>query len=148
MATSDSAGRMVYSLFSSRLRRAALAAVAGAGSLSAQAPTPATCTGVGALAWYSRALGFSLRRRAVVRGNTVVVFAYPLVTEVVRQSPADSAGLRVGDEFLLLDRSNLVMELGSLRTPDSLVRTSMVFRRGEIVKRRTAVPRTSPPCHQ
>ena len=91
-------------------------------------------------------LGFSLRRHALIQANAVVRFAYPEVTAVVRGSAADSAGLHVGDEMLLIDRWNLVLEMDSLKTPDSLVATSMDFRRGQATHRRKVVPRALIRC--
>ncbi len=76
----------------------------------------------------------------------VAVYAYPIVRNVVRGSPADSAGLHDGDELRAINRHDYVLEHDSARVKGPGVPTRLTIRRGDSTYERTIVGLPAKPC--
>ena len=92
--------------------------------------------------------GYSFRGEARARGGRVVSHAYPVVTDVIPHSAADSAGLRVGDEILSnygFDLSREFEKVAAHRPKGPGLPIPMKVRRGQMTIDITLVPRPGNP---
>jgi C-terminal processing protease CtpA/Prc len=92
--------------------------------------------------------GYSFRGESRARGGRVIWRAYPVVTEVIPNSAADSAGLRVGDEIIAnygFDLSREFEKVAAHRPKGPGIPIPMKVRRGSMTIDITLVPRPGNP---
>jgi len=95
--------------------------------------------------WRPVNFGFSTENSVTTRRG-VRVHSYPIVHDVARGSPADSAGVLDGDELRAINGHDLVRQLDSARVKGPGVPTRFTIRRRDTTFQRTIVGLPAKPC--
>ena len=90
-------------------------------------------------AWRPTFFGFETENGLARRRGVIVHRDYPILRNIVRGSPADSAGLRDGDQWIAIDGVDLALEHDSARVKGPGIPTRMTIKRGTQRFERTLV---------
>jgi hypothetical protein len=89
--------------------------------------------------WRPAFFGYNLSVRGQSDRAGGVRYFYPVIRDVVAGSPADSAGVRDGDELRAINGIDLVLRHDSVRVIGPGVPTRMIFGRADSTFERTLV---------
>ena len=111
-----------------------------AASQTQRAPLFSFCVVPSDTAWRAAYMGFETDNHARIRSTGTSLLSYPIIRDVAPHSPADSAGIRDGDELRAINGFDLVKQHDSARMHGPGVPVVLRIGRGDTTFERVVTP--------
>ncbi len=98
--------------------------------------------------WRPADFGFDMHMSAEFQAGVATRWSYPIVLGVRPGSPADSAGVRDGDNLISIDGHDLVSHRDSAKVRGPNIPVQLAFRRGDSTYVRVITPTAARECRR